>query len=247
CVSVLAYAVAPASSTAHAPKAMPRFIPPSLRLATRVAVAVTLRLYARAGAEVKKKAPCADRGLTLAGLERRPRRREARDALETRGCELRHRGPPRRGRGRGSWTGHPGRPRGGPRAGRAVRRDRAELLVHPRFGIGCVRRRYRPGHASALPGGAGRGPAGPVRLVRARRRPEHLAGDAARNRPRLSSGEARALHRLRAIGLRVRRVRDGPLLLPGRREGLRRSRFLPRVEAPLRCARRLRAGLRHRP
>ena len=38
----------------------------------------------------------------------------------------------------------------------------------------------------------------------------------------------------------------GPVLLPARPEGLHRPRLLPGARAPLRCARRLRAGVRHR-
>ena len=48
-------------------------------------------------------------------------------------------------------------------------------------------------------------------------------------------------------GLRLRPVRDRAVLLPGRPQGLSRSRVLQRAAEPLRRARRFRAGVCHRP
>jgi len=87
----------------------------------------------------------------------------------------------------------------------------------------------------------------PLRRLRPRRHAGELEEDAPRaDRQIVPRREARPLHRRRAKRLRLRRERDGAVLLSGRREGLHRPRLLPRAARQARRPGRLRAGVRHR-
>ncbi len=65
--------------------------------------------------------------------------------------------------------------------------------------------------------------------------------------PAVHRAEAGALLRADLLGLRLRAVGDGAVLLPERPDGLSRHRLLPGDGAAARLARRLRQGLRDRP
>src|SRR5262249_41459081 len=85
------------------------------------------------------------------------------------------------------------------------------------------------------------GPPGAVRLLRPRRRPEHLAPAPTRTLPRR---QARAVPRPGGVGLRLRPGGLGPVLLSTGREGLHRPQLLRRAAPPLRRPWRVRPGLR---
>ncbi len=80
-----------------------------------------------------------------------------------------------------------------------------------------------------------------IRQFRRGRRTEDVAAVAGE---RVSKCDRRGVSRGDADGVRRRAVGDGPVLLPGRREGLHRPGFLRRTAPPFRRVGRLRAGLR---
>ncbi len=152
---------------------------------------------------------------------------------------------------------HRGPSRHAPRAHRrrAQRRRRADP-------VGAEPVRYQPaavprhrhqgargadaGHRPALPGKRAGGGGARADGRRAGRHRGNVERAAAQVRPPVRRAAARAVQRGGRVGLRHGPVRDGPLLLPARPEGVPRHVVLPRPGAALRRAGRLRAGLRDR-
>ena len=172
-------------------------------------------------------------------------REGCRHALDLRSPEQQHRGPPRHGR-------RLRRPRPQGRCGRGDRdhRDRGRRHVpgrrpehHPpgRDGRRRGARGLRAAARACQPAG---GRAREVRLLGAGRHRGHLEDHLPAERQAVRGADAGAVLRCGRLGLRLRTIRDRPLLLPGRPQALCRPLLLRRAGAALRCARRLRPGLR---
>ena len=168
----------------------------------------------------------------------------ARHALAARSQKSEHRGPPRRpGSTRiSSAARHPDVAR---RQTRRARRPRAD---HPLSDHAVLRRRSAdavPGrhhHQRALFGGARNTAAGGRRSGSVRRDGTRLyrgyLGSAVQaDGPDLSRADAGAVLRPGGISLRVRPRGHGPVLLPGRRESVRRPQLLSGIARTLRRAR----------
>ena len=142
-----------------------------------------------------------------------------------------------RGGGGGGGVGHPAGHRGCARAARRLVADGREPVRRCRR-----RRRHRCGRrppGRVVPRGRKNG-----RLRRRRhgRHPEHVV----RETGELPADACRTLPRLDPVGVRVVELGDGPVLLPGRPQGLSRPQLFRAAPFEARRARRFRAGLRPR-